>query len=262
MFVASSFSFVVLLVSLGLFLATIGAVDLGYRRGKRRALKNPQAASEKVDAVQTTVFSLLSLILAFVFSGAASRFDHRQELVIQEANAISSSYMRVDLLPAESQPEIRGLYRRYLESRIALLRNFQDEGEKSTAFVDSESLQREIWKKVSAAAMLGGNTAVISLVHASLNEMIDSTATSLHASRMHPPTIFYGVLFGFILAAGFLVGSAMSAGGERPWLHIVIFSLVFAATMYVILDFEYPRFGIVRIEAADQSLVDVLESMR
>ena len=54
----------------------------------------------------------------------------------------------------------------------------------------------------------------------------------------------------------------MSAGPARPWLHIFVFALVIAATIYVILDFEYPRFGLVRIGAADQSLTDVLEDMR
>lgn len=259
---ASDFSLVVLLISLGLFLATVGAIDLGFRWGRRRADTHPESAGRGVDAVQTTVFSLLSLVLAFVFSGAASRFDHRQELVIHEANAIATSYARIDLLPSQSQAEIRALYRRYLQSRIALFTHYQDEGEKSPAFVESETLQREIWRKTSAAVLVGGSTAAISLVHTSMNEMIDSTATSLHASRMHPPKIFYGVLFGFILIAGFLVGSAMAAGPQRSWLHILLFSLVLAATMYVILDFEYPRFGLVQIGAADQSLVDALEHMQ
>jgi hypothetical protein len=258
----SSFSFVILLIVLALFLGIVGAIDLGYRCGKQRAARNPDVGSEKTDAVQTTVFSLLSLILAFVFSGAASRFDHRQDLVIQEATAIHSSYSLVDLLPQASQDDIRVLYKNYVKSRIDLFDSYQDEGGKSAEFVASEELQSQVWNKTSAAALATGNTSVISLVHIGLNAMTDSTAIRLHASRVHPPKIFYALLFGLILLAAFLVGYAMSAGPQRPWLHIYTFAMVMASTMYVILDFEYPRFGIVRIEAADQSLVDVLESMK
>jgi hypothetical protein len=258
---SSDFSLVILAIVVGLLIAVIGAVDIGFRWGGRRAARNPETVREKVDAVQTTLFSLLSLILAFVFSGAAARFEHRQDLVIEEANAIATSYLRVDLLPTASQPELRELFRNYVSGRIALFERFNGEGSKSPEFVNNERMQNELWRKLSAAALATGNSSVITLVHNSANVMIDSTASRLHASRVHPPKIFYAVLFGLILAAAFLVGCSMSASAHRPWTHIWMFALVLSATMYVILDFEYPRYGLVRIETADQSLADVLSQM-
>ena len=50
--------------------------------------------------MEGVIFGLLSLLIAFTFSGAASRFERRRDLIVQEANAIGTAYLRIDLLPA------------------------------------------------------------------------------------------------------------------------------------------------------------------
>jgi purine-cytosine permease-like protein len=90
--------------------------------------------------------------------------------------------------------------------------------------------------------------------------MIDITTTRTMALQLHPPRIIYALLFGLGLICSLLAGYRM-AGAYRSWLHILGFTLLTVIIIYVMLDVEYPRVGLIRLEAADQVLVDVREAM-
>jgi hypothetical protein len=53
----------------------------------------------------------------------------------------------------------------------------------------------------------------------------------------------------------------MAGGKTRSWVHILAFAVIIAVTMYVILDLEYPRLGLIRLDAFDQALVELRQSM-
>ena len=94
-----------------------------------------------------------------------------------------------------------------------------------------------------------------------VNQMIDITRTRLTATRMHPPPVVYGMLAITALIGALLAGYHMAGGKARSWLHTIGFALVISATAYVILDIEYPRFGLIRVDAADEMLRDVRRQM-
>ena len=94
-----------------------------------------------------------------------------------------------------------------------------------------------------------------------LNAMFDITTTRTMATQMHPPVIVFVMLFGFALAASLLAGYGMTGSRARSWFHMVGFALVMALSVYVILDLEYPRLGFIRLDAFDQALIDLRESM-
>ena len=94
-----------------------------------------------------------------------------------------------------------------------------------------------------------------------LNAMIDITTTRTMSAQMHPPLIIFVMLAVLALAGAMLVGYSMAGGKSRSWLHIVGFAAVMAASVYVILDIEYPRFGLIRVDAIDQVLVELRQSM-
>jgi hypothetical protein len=64
----------------------------------------------------------IGLLIAFTFSGAAARFDARRHLVVEEADAISTAYLRLDVLPSDAQAQLRDKFRRYVETRRAVYR--------------------------------------------------------------------------------------------------------------------------------------------
>src|SRR5512141_2270818 len=87
-----------------LFVAMVLFIDFGYRAGRRRRALNPETADAGSGAVDAAVFGLLGLILAFTYSGASTRLDTRRAQIVQEANAIGTAYLRLDLLTTADQP--------------------------------------------------------------------------------------------------------------------------------------------------------------
>src|SRR5215510_4984847 len=97
------------------------------------------------------VFALLGLLIAFTFSGAASRFDARRQLVVEEANAIGTAYLRLDLLPAHTQPPLRESFRQYLQTRVEIYRKLPDIAAARQEAAHAVTLQGQIWSQALTA---------------------------------------------------------------------------------------------------------------
>jgi hypothetical protein len=82
------------------------------------------------------------------------------------------------------------------------------------------------------------------------------------AAETHPPAIVFVMLLVLVMASSFLAGEAMATGKYHGWLHMLCFAAVMTVAVYVILDFEFPRLGIIRIDKFDRVLVDVRASMK
>lgn len=119
---------------------------------QRRAKHDPDGAWRGSGVVDGAVFGLLGLIVAFTFSGAISRFDVRRNLIIEESNAIGTAYLRLDLLPAQSQPPLRESLRRYLDSRIRVYERFPDIAAVKAELEMGKELQADIWAQARTAA--------------------------------------------------------------------------------------------------------------
>ena len=210
--------------------------------------------------MEGAVFALLGLLTAFAFSGAGARFDSRRALVVEEANHIGTAWLRLDLLPPETQPPLRDLFRGYVDSRIDAYAKLPDVAAALAELDRSTKLQGEIWTRAVAASEAGGKPAATTLVLSALNQMVDITTTRTWAARTHPPGITFVMLAFSALAGALMAGFAMSEG-KRSWVHVIGFSALMAATLYVIVDLEYPRAGFIRADEADQVLVDLRQSM-
>jgi hypothetical protein len=220
------------------------------------------AAGEGVGAVDGAVFALLGLLIAFTFSGASSRFDTRRQLIVEETNDIGTAYLRLDLLPADLQPALRESFRRYLDARIEVYRKLPDIAAARKSLAKADELQRQIWRQAIVASRAeGAPPAAPILLLPALNAMIDITTTRTMATQMHPPSIVFAMLFGLALAASLLAGYGMTGSKVRRWFHMLGFALVMAFAVYVILDIEYPRLGLIQVAAFDQALVDLRASM-
>ena len=212
-------------------------------------------------AVEGAVFALFGLLIAFTFSGAASRFDDRQHLVAEEVNDIGTAWLRIGLLPTHAQPPLRDLFRRYVDSRLDTYRKLPDIDASKAEYVRSIALQQEIWSQAVDAARDSGSQPAHMLLLPALNAMIDITTTRVMTAQMHPPPIVFVMLAALALTGAMLVGYGMAGGKVRNWLHSVGFAAVIAVTVYVIFDIEYPRLGLIRVDAADQVLVELRRSM-
>ena len=253
-------TFVSILYAAGLFVGMILLLDLGRRLGRRRQGKDQEGARAGLGAVEGAVFALMGLLIAFTFSGAASRFDARRQLIVEEANAIGTAWLRLDLLPPVSQPELRDLFRRYLDLRLAVYQKLPDLTAALADLDKANTLQGEIWSRAVAACQQSPSPVSAQLIPA-LNQMFDIAATRTAAARMHPPAIIFILLGVLALMSSLLAGYAMAGGKTRSWIHLIGFALIMATTVYVILDLEFPRLGIIRIDTFDQVLVELRQSM-
>jgi len=246
----------------GLFLGMLVFLEFGQRAGRARIKNRHEGLAKGVGAAEGAVFGLLGLVIAFTFSGAASRFEERRHLITQEANAIGTAYLRLDLLPQEAQPEIRDLARRYVEVRAVIYANVADEAVTKAGLDETLVLQEEIWRKALAATRKpGGHPQAALLLVPALNEMFDITTTRIMAGRNHPPLVVFLMLAGLTFIGSMLVGYSMAGNKGRSWLHTVAFAAVMSLVAYVIIDLEFPRLGLIRVDAADQILIDLRQGM-
>ena len=257
------FSFFVLLIALGLFVGMVALLEIGRRIGIHRARKDPEGAREGVGAAEGAIFALLGLLIAFTFSGAVGRFDNRRNLIVEEANAIGTAYLRVDMVAPDLQPALRDTFRRYLTARLDVYRKIPDMAAVEAALGEVTRLQKDIWgQAVAASRAPGSHPNVTMLLLPALNAMIDITTTRTTAARMHPPVIIFAMLVALALAAALLAGHAMSKAKTRSWTHVVAMAAAMAVALYVILEIEYPRLGLIRVDAFDEVLVDLRETMK
>jgi hypothetical protein len=183
-------------------------------------------------------------------------------LIVEETNHIGTAYLRLDLLPADLQPALRESFRRYLDARIEVYQKLPDIAAAKESLAKADELQKQIWRQAVAASQAkGAPPAAPILLLPALNAMIDITTTRTMAALMHPPTIVFVMLFGLALAASLLAGYGMTGSRVRRWFHMIGFALVMAFAVYVILDIEYPRLGLIRVDAFDQALIDLRASM-
>ena len=250
------------LLAASLFIGMLLLLELGRRFGQRRLAADPEGARASVDAIDGAVFALLSLLIAFTTSGAASRFDARRQLIVQEANAIGTAYLRLDLLPPSAQPGLREKFRRYVETRLEVYRKLPDVSAARAELTKATKLQGEIWSQAVAATQVEGFQLARVVVLPALNEMIDITTTRTVATQTHLPVVIFGMLVVLALASSLLGGDRMAGSTSRSWIHMVGFAAVTALAVFVILDLEYPRVGFIRLDAFDRLLVDLLANMK
>src|SRR5580704_18779978 len=225
-------------------------IELGRRFRIRH--KAPQEST----AIESAIFALFGLLLAFTFSGAVERYDRHRELIVEETNAIDVAYLRLDLLAPAAQPALRQLFRDYTNSRLHLYDTVSDEVSPAT-----EHLQRDIWQQsVAAATAPGANVDATKILLPALNTMIDITATRRNAFNMHPPEVVFLLLFVFSGGAAFLGGYSMTARG-RSWFHMFALALAVTLTIYATLEIEYPRQGLIRLADTDKTLIELRNSM-
>jgi hypothetical protein len=250
------------LCSLGLFLGVLLCLEVGRRLGIRRSAQAAEGTAAEGRVVEGAVFGLLGLLVAFTFSGAAARFDTRRHLIVEETNAIGTAYLRLDLLPTAAQPALRERFRQYVEARLEVYRRLPDIAAAQAEESRAMQLQGDIWRQAVATCQEAGVHPATMLLLPALNAMIDITTTRTLVTSMHPPPMVFVMLFGLALAGALLAGHAMAGSKSRTWLHMLGFAAVFALAVYIILDLEFPRLGLIRFGAFDQALVTLRESMQ
>ena len=240
---------------ISILLVVLLSVELGYRLGKYRRSRQEQEKEAPVGTMVGATLGLLAFILAFTFGLAAARFDARRQVLLDEANAIGTTYLRAGMLPEQGE-EIRGLLRDYVATRLEGIQP----GKLAEGIRRSENIQQKVWTEAETVGQKNPNSIVVGLFVQSLNEIID-----LHAKRVQaavrsriPGPIWLGL---FAVAALSLAGMGYFEGltGTRRSLAVIAVAIAFSVVIELIADLDRPQEGILRV--SQQALLDVQRSM-
>ena len=256
-----AFTLLGLLIAAVLFLGMLGFLELGYRRGRRETAQDFETWGKALGSAEGAIYALLGLLLAFSFSRAANRFDDRREQVVEEANAVGAAYGVIDTLPAELQPRLREKFRRYVDARLALYRVLPDMEAAQDELVEARRAHDELWAEaVEMTRVPQGPPPQVILLP--LNAMFAIGKNRTAIDYFHPPLALFGLLVILAFTSAFLVGHNMSASARKSRLHMVAYSAALASVIYVVIDLELPRVGMIRITGSDRFLVEVRDSMK
>jgi hypothetical protein len=152
-------------------------------------------------------------------------------------------------------------FREYVDARLQTYGAGTDLARINLLLQQTAQHQSQIWKMAVEAIDHASTPAVAAQILPSLNDMFDIVSTRTAAIQMHPPAVVWVMLGGLALVCSLLVGYDLG-GVQRDWLHLLTFALLFSLTLYVIIDMEFPRVGLIRVSATDRVLQDVRDSMR
>jgi hypothetical protein len=236
-----------------ILIALLGVVlEGGYRAGKWRHRLWPDEREQPVGAMVASILGLIALVLGFTFSLAANRFDARRTAVLEEANAIGTTFLRSRLLADPERAEIQKLLREYVDVRIRGV----EESKPGPAIARSEELHELLWAQTASAAEKNQHSIMTGVFIQSLNEMIDLHARRLFVGlRSRIPLIIWAGVFGLSLLGLAAVGYQAALTTSRRSPAMVGLVLTFAVVLLLIADLDRGHAGLLRV--SQQSLLDL-----
>jgi hypothetical protein len=233
-----------LLLSVSLFILLTAAVDAGFRVATWSGANLDEERREQVASSRDALGILLSLLLGFTLALATPHYELRKQLVMDEANAISTTSLRAGMLPEPQRSQIRALLLQYVQARREYSLASPDKQELSSVLHRAKELQSALWQQAEAAARQSP-TPFTSLFVASLNETIDLSEKRLTAMESRVPPAVWLLLLCIALLTCLTFGYHQR---KRFWLLSVVTPLMIAIAMGLIADLDSPRSGFLRVD--------------
>jgi hypothetical protein len=239
---------------MAILLLVLLSVEGGYRLGKYRRSRSEEKEAP-VGAMVGATLGLLAFILAFTFGLAAARYDTRRQVLLDEANAIGTTYLRAGMLP-DRREEIRALLRDYVDTRLEAVRS----GKIAEGIRRSENLHDQLWAQAVAVGENNPTSIVVGLFIQSLNEVIDLHAKRVTAGvRNRIPGAIWVALFAVAVLSLAAMGYHAGLAGTSRSLAELAVAFTFAAVIGLIADLDRPQEGVLTV--SQQALIDLRQSM-
>ena len=229
--------------------------EVGWRLGDYKRRRPQHEREAPVGAVVGAMLGLLAFLLAFTFGMAASRYDTRKQLVLQEANAIGTAYLRAEMLPEPERSEIRNLLREYAALRMKGVTSLMT----PEVMAQSGALHDRLWAQAVAVAEKDVDPQLRALFVQSINEVIDLDETRLTAGRNRIPDIIWLSLYSVTILTMAALGYEFGLKAERSWPVTLLLTLALMAVLGLIADLDRPQAGFLR--ASQQALIDLVDKI-
>jgi len=244
-----------LLVALTLIAGVVAAHEIGFWLGSlTRSADEP--FDRQVALVRTSTAALVAFLIGFAFSGAASRFIDRLDIIVKEANALCTAYLRADTIVEPQRGELKAALKEYTADRVTLLSR---EGREQIGplLAKVSGLHERMWK--SAIKGTQDNAPLMAVVLPPINEVIDLHSTHLAMARRHLPVPIMAVLLGTAAIGIGMMGFGNGRVGRRFSMLDSVYGAVLAVALWMTIDMDYPGIGIIRL--SNLPVVETLAAM-
>lgn len=244
----------------GVYLLTVVvlylSIEAGYRFGIFNQKRWPDHAESGVESMVGASMAFLGFMLALITSAAMNIFNERRALVVDESNAIGTTYLRAEYLDEPYSMEARDLLREYVDMRLAAL----DPDKRDASIARAEEIHQELWRQVVTLAK-ANPTPTTALYISSLNEVIDihSKRVNIHLGVRIPPAILLGLYLVAMLNM-FLIGMHAGYSNKRNILALVTMVLILSLVFTLITDLERSSQGLLQV--SQQPLIAFQQQLR
>ena len=243
------------MVCILMFLAIILFYRAGHFLRKRILVRNPEHATVELSTVIGILLGLLGLLLAFTFSMSNSRYDHRKEVIIEEANKIGTAILRADLYPDSIRSLLRENFRLYVESRIHFIEAGMNIDQLVLYSLQADSLSSILWRIVTEDARVNNVVVRSAQMIPALNDMIDITTTRRSAGESSIPDSIMYFLFAIALCSSFLIG--YDSKGRLDRIMVLGFATIISMAIFMIIDLDRPRSGFIDMARPNQKIIEL-----
>jgi hypothetical protein len=245
-----------LLIAVCLIGGAVGAHEIGFRLGSLTPSAD-EPFDRQVGLIRTSTAALVAFLIGFAFSGAASRFIDRMDLIVKEANALGTAYLRADTIAEPQRGDLKAALKEYTADRVTLLsRKGRDQTEPLLAKVGG--LHQQMWS--SAIKATAGNAPLMAVVLPPINEVIDLHSIHLALARRHLPIPIIGSLLGTVAISLGIVGFGNGRVGRRFSLLDSVYGAVLIVALWMTIDLDYPGIGLLRV--SNLPVAETLAAMR
>lgn len=232
----------IFLLGLLLLIAMLVAAGVGYwfRRWWKRS-QSPEGTdgSGQEGYIVSAVLGLLALLLGFTFALAVDRYETRRALVLQEANAIGTSYLRSQLLDEPHRSRMSGILLGYAENRVVLAT--APPKEIPPLLARNDKMLTDLWSATNAAFDSVKHLDFSSSLLETVNEVIDLDESRKAGRQVRIPGEVFAVLFVYVIVTSGVLGFVMHVG--RGAIASGILFVLLALSLMLIIDIDRPNAG-------------------
>jgi hypothetical protein len=233
------------------------AAEIGFRLGRWLQRRDPESGKTVISGtVVGGMLGLMAFLLAFCIGIVINQHNGRKAMVVTEANAVGTAYLRAGFLGEPDRASARDLLREYVEVRLAAA---ADPALLDSALARSEEIHGQLWSIVEDNVRQGQESEIMALFVSSINEVIDVHSLRLAAVDLRLPELLWLVLYAATVLSFLLVGVANSADGKRDPFAILLFALAYVAVLMIIVDLDRSQQGLLTV--SQTALSDLLRQM-
>lgn len=232
---------------IGFVVVLLVGLELGYRVGLARRKKLEDAEAGGGGVVLTSMFALLGLILAFTYGFTVSRYNQRTQAVIAEANALETAFLRAGLMQGADAASLQRAILDYARTRVISSQEWATRAGAMAILERSKEAQLLLWPLTERIVKSRPPGAIEASLVVAINEVIDWHTVRLARGVDRLPSSILWMLL--LIAAASISVAGFNAGfsGFISRLRMSALTLVLAAVMLIIIDFDRPRRGSIRV---------------